>query len=36
MEFEELTELIVELEVDDIADAVKTALGRMERIHLKF
>ena len=26
MDFEELTELIVELEVDDIADAVKVAL----------
>ncbi|MHA2399585.1 MAG: cobalamin-dependent protein [Promethearchaeota archaeon] len=31
MEFEELTELIVELEVDDIADAVKTALEEDEK-----
>jgi methanogenic corrinoid protein MtbC1 len=31
MEFEELTELIVELEVDDIADAVKTALEDDEK-----
>ena len=27
MDFEKLTELIIELEVDDIADAVKEALG---------
>ena len=31
MDFEELTELIVELEVDDIADAVKTALEDDEK-----
>jgi methanogenic corrinoid protein MtbC1 len=31
MDFEELTELIVELEVDDIADAVKVALEEDEK-----